>query len=254
VFEQATIDYGPGKRVWTSFAGFTGQSLLIAAVVMAPMIWPQVLPRSQAMITSIYDPGPPPPAPPDAGPRVTPTKSQVPTRPWKDIPVAPTRIPVTINMDPDPPAVLLSSSSVGVPGGMTDDVPGGLLGSIGESVARLFPQLHPPEPAKAPVAKAAPAPPKLVPVGGRVKMARGLFQPSPEYPMLAKAAHISGAVQLEGIIAIDGRIRALRAVSGHPLLVKAAIDAVNRWMYEPTTLNGEPVEVLAPITVTFRLN
>ncbi len=253
MFEQATIDYGSGKRVWTSFAGFTGQSLLIAAAVIAPMIWPQVLPRPLETVIGLSAPGPPPAAPPDAGPRVAPRKSQVTPRLWNNTPVAPSHIPDTINMDVEPPTVLSSGVQGGVPGGSPDGVQGGLLDSITGAVARLFPQVHPPEPAKAP-ANAAPAPPKLVPVGGRVKMARGLFQPSPEYPILAKSAHISGAVQLEGIIAIDGRIRALRVISGHPLLVKAATDAVSRWMYEPTTLNGEPVEVLAPITVTFRLN
>src|SRR6266436_9524372 len=208
MFEQATIDYGPGKRVWTSFAGFTGQSLLIAAAVIAPMIWPQVLPRPLATITSIYTPGAPPPPPPDAGPRVAPTKSQVtPRLPFAVPPVILCPIPDTTFIDADPPAVLSGGVPGGVPGGRTGGVPGGLLDSITSSVARLVPQVHPPEPAKAPVARAAPAPPKLMPVGGRVKMARGLFQPAPEYPVLAKSARISGAVQLEGIIAVDGHIR-----------------------------------------------
>jgi protein TonB len=61
-------------------------------------------------------------------------------------------------------------------------------------------------------------------------------------------------VELTGVIATDGRIRELRVVSGNPFLAQAALDAVRQWIYEPTGLNGEPVEVVAPITVYFHLN
>jgi protein TonB len=75
----------------------------------------------------------------------------------------------------------------------------------------------------------------------------------PEYPALAKAARISGVVHLIGIIARDGTIRNLQLVSGHPLLAHAAMEAVEQWVYRPTLLNGEPVEVIAPIDVYFTL-
>jgi protein TonB len=65
---------------------------------------------------------------------------------------------------------------------------------------------------------------------------------------------ISGAVELTGVIGVDGHIRELQIVHGHPLLARAALDAVRQWVYEPTLLDGEPVEVIAPITVNFRLN
>jgi protein TonB len=61
-------------------------------------------------------------------------------------------------------------------------------------------------------------------------------------------------VRLTSIIAKDGTIRNLQVISGHPLLVGAAVDAVRQWVYRPTLLNGEPVEVLCPIDVTFSLN
>jgi protein TonB len=75
----------------------------------------------------------------------------------------------------------------------------------------------------------------------------------PRYPQPAIMARISGPVQLEGIIGTDGRIRDLHALSGNPVLVPAALEAVRQWVYEPTLLNGKPVEVIAPITVIFRL-
>ena len=61
-------------------------------------------------------------------------------------------------------------------------------------------------------------------------------------------------MHLEGILAKDGTIRNLQVLSGHPLLVPAALEAVRKWVYRPTLLNGVPVEVIAPIDVVFMLN
>ena len=76
----------------------------------------------------------------------------------------------------------------------------------------------------------------------------------PVYPPIAKTAHIEGTVELSAVIGTDGRVRDLSVVSGHPLLRKAAIDAVRQWIYKPPVLNGESVEIVAPIAVIFRLN
>ena len=84
-------------------------------------------------------------------------------------------------------------------------------------------------------------------------MAKLLRKVIPEYPALARSARISGVVRLIGTIGEDGTIRNLQLVSGHPLLVRAAMEAVGQWIYKPTLLNGKPVEVIAPIEVTFSL-
>jgi len=76
----------------------------------------------------------------------------------------------------------------------------------------------------------------------------------PVYPPLARQARISGIVRLEGIISRSGQVINLQVVSGHPLLIPAAVEAVRQWMYHPTLLNGEPVEVIAPIQVNFTLS
>jgi protein TonB len=85
-------------------------------------------------------------------------------------------------------------------------------------------------------------------------MARLLHRVEPVYPPLARQTRISGTVELTGVVGTNGRIRELRVVSGHPFLAAAALEAVRQWVYEPTLLNGEAVEVIAPITVNFRLN
>jgi periplasmic protein TonB len=73
------------------------------------------------------------------------------------------------------------------------------------------------------------------------------------YPQLARQARVQGVVVLEAVIAKDGSVQSLRVVTGHALLNQAAIDAVREWRYRPTMLNGEPVEVVTTITVTFTL-
>ena len=75
----------------------------------------------------------------------------------------------------------------------------------------------------------------------------------PVYPALARQARIQGSVVLHAIIDKDGKVAQLEVISGHPLLVQSALDAVKQWRYKPTLLNGDPVEVDTTITVTFTM-
>ena len=75
----------------------------------------------------------------------------------------------------------------------------------------------------------------------------------PIYPDIAKRLHIQGDVLLTALIARDGSVEGLNAVSGHPWLIRAAIDAVSQWRYKPYILNGSPTEVETTIKVTFKL-
>ena len=75
----------------------------------------------------------------------------------------------------------------------------------------------------------------------------------PVYPPLARGARIQGQVVLAAVISKAGTIDDLRVVSGHPMLVRAAIDAVSQWRYRPYILNHEPIEVETQITVNFFL-
>ena len=76
----------------------------------------------------------------------------------------------------------------------------------------------------------------------------------PMYPQMARQMRISGVIHLLGIIAKDGTIQRLQVLTGHPLLRQAALDAVSQWVYRPTILNGQPVEVEAPIDLIFTLS
>ena len=136
------------------------------------------------------------------------------------------------------------------------DPPGGIgigepsrSGGIGMENFMAMPLVaRPPQPA---TIAATPAGPLRVSLG--VQMAKLVKKVIPEYPPLAKTARVSGVVRLLGVIAKDGTIQNLQLISGHPLLARAALDAVKQWIYQPTLLNGQPVEVIAPIDVNFTL-
>jgi TonB family protein len=96
--------------------------------------------------------------------------------------------------------------------------------------------------------------PQSVQVGGAIQAAKIVSKVNPTYPPLARQTHISGTVRLHAIIGKDGSVQQLEVISGHPLLLQSALDAVYQWRYQPTLLNGEPVEVDTTIDVIFSLN
>jgi protein TonB len=77
---------------------------------------------------------------------------------------------------------------------------------------------------------------------------------NPVYPVIAVKARIMGTVILEAVLDEEGGISTVKVLSGHPFLADAAVQAVKQWKYSPTILNGEPVPVIATITVVFRLD
>jgi protein TonB len=230
---------GNWKRATLPIA-YIFEAIIIAMTMLYPLIYTEALPKAQLMTFLSAPPPPPPPPPPPAAaaPRIIRRMTA------EDIMRAPTVIPRTIAQikDTEPPP-----SAIGVVGGVPGGVPGGQMGGVlGGVIGGVLSSAPPPPPPKA-------AAPKRIRVGGQVESAKLIFQPKPEYPPLAKMARIQGTVRLEAVISKDGTIQDLRVVSGHPLLVKAALEAVQRWRYQPTLLNGEPVEVVTEIDVNFTL-
>ena len=97
-------------------------------------------------------------------------------------------------------------------------------------------------------------PPARIRVGGNVQQTKLVSQPIPTYPPEAKEARIQGVVKLNATIAKDGTMQHLEVISGHPLLIPAALEAVKQWVYQPTLLNGQPVEVMTEVDVNFTLS
>ena len=109
------------------------------------------------------------------------------------------------------------------------------------------------EPAAQPRRRSWPQP-GAIRVGGNMQSTKLIQQPRPVYPPEAKAARIQGVVKLMAVIAKDGTVKRLEVISGHPLLVPSALDAVKNWVYQTTLLNGEPVEVQTQIDVNYTLS
>jgi len=130
-------------------------------------------------------------------------------------------------------------------------MPGGQMGGVIGGIISSAPQVAPPPPP--PVKKAPPPTPKRITVGGNVQKAKLARQVRPQYPPLARQARIQGTVKLTAVIGKDGSIQELQVVSGHPLLVPSALQAVKQWQYNPTLLNGQAVEVVTQIDVNFTL-
>jgi TonB family protein len=76
----------------------------------------------------------------------------------------------------------------------------------------------------------------------------------PVYPDVARRMRIQGVVAINVIVRKDGTVNIINVGAGHPLLAPAAVDAVKQWRYEPTTLNGEPVDIQTKVYVIFALN
>jgi len=162
--------------------------------------------------------------------------------------VAPKTIPKDIAMIREEELPPPMSGGGGVVGGVPGGVPGGVIGGIIGSVPTAAP---PPPP---PPEKPKPVTPSRIRVGGAVTAANIAKMVRPTYPPLAKQARIQGTVRFNAIIAKDGTIQNLTVVTGHPLLIPSATEAVRQWIYKPTQLNGEPVEVQTQIDVNFTLS
>jgi protein TonB len=222
------------------------EGLLVGAMALAPLIYTEALPKT-IWTEVLRAPLPPPPPPSSLGSQTLrrATRALSSDEILKAPPSIPAKI-VLVHDEPLPPAQF-PSTSIGVPGGICDGQPGAALDPVMQNILRNAA----PQPPSAQSFKAA-LPPRIR-VGGRVSPPRLVYQPKPEYPQLARITRTEGAVELEAVIGKDGTIEELKVLRGHPLLVNAALDAVQRWRYQPTLLNGEPIEVVTEITVNFKL-
>jgi protein TonB len=232
---------GDWKRVTMPMA-YLLEVALVGVLVLIPLIYTEALPR--ATLNGMTLAPPPPPGPPRA-------RGNKPLRSLrriteKELLATPAKIPKIVEVLKEDVA---PAPEEGV--GLVGFVPGGILGGTGEIPYGIIPAGPPPPPP--PTREATKSKQIRVRLGGQVEAAKLIFQVKPEYPPLAKMARIQGTVRLEAVISADGTIQNLRILGGHPLLVKAAMEAVARWRYQPTLLNGEPVEVLTEIDVNFTL-
>lgn len=214
------------------------EGIVLAAMFAFPLLNPSTL-NAHYISTPIppYRPGPPemprhaPLPPPVAHPHIP-----------RAVLVQPIVIPPHIDRSPEPPPALEADAispndSIGIATG----IPGGNDGFATPGGAPA-----PPRPPKPRILRPQP-------------MSEGLMEAmlihrvQPNYPAPALAMRLSGTVRLRAVISTDGRVRELTLLSGNPILVRAAMDAVRQWRYRPTLLDGQPVEVETLITVNFVL-
>ncbi|HSC45294.1 MAG TPA: energy transducer TonB [Candidatus Acidoferrum sp.] len=242
MFEEMVVSSPRGKKTnkpWTVMVSMILQVTFLAVLILIPLIYTEALPKASLATLLVAPPPPPPPPPPPAATQIVKVKPQVHLMDAGKL-VAPKAIPKEVKIikeeaeTPDMGAV--GGVPGGVPGGQMGGVIGGVIGGVG----------------------GAPPPPKptqtRIRQGGAVQAAMLVNKVNPTYPPLARQTRISGTVRLHAIISKDGSVQQLEVVSGHPLLVQSALDAVRQWKYRPTTLNGEPVEVDTTIDVIFSLN
>ena len=234
MFEDSTFE-STGRirtrsRGWM-MAAFLFNGSILLALVLIPLIYPEALPRQMLSIL-IEAPVPPPPQP-------KPVVPETPRQAFHGAPqmdgatlVAPRQIPRDIAMykGPEAPAPITFAAMDSGPDAATGIRDAFRAGNV--SVAK----------------------PKG-PVHLTSNMVEGMLlqKTIPVYPVIAKATRTEGVVMLQATISRSGTIENLHVISGHPMLQRAAIDAVSNWRYRPYLLNGEPVEVETTVNVVFRL-
>ncbi len=238
LFESSSV--ANPRRGWTALVSFFVQTLFIGVLVALPLLFTEALPLTHwANILEV----PPASAPPSVAEPIRHNTQPPDTNMAGSRILQPTRIPdhVATPVDEGPPPQIDT---------LGESVPGstGPSGSNNPFMSNLLNSVHPP--AHPSIGR----PTKPVPVSRGVSEGLLIHPVKPTYPPIALTAHVQGEVILQAVIGKDGTIQNLHIVSGHPMLIKAAVDAVQQWRYRPYLLNGEPVEVETQVRVTFTIS
>jgi protein TonB len=228
--------------------------LMAGLLLIFPMLFPQTLVRQLDQFVEMVAPHIPPPLGPSTQGNHVPKPAKSESAPIKDM-VQPNVIPPSISQlmeSPELPAANESPNGPlvqgGEPGNKGGGIPGGMWGGDPDGRATVP---RPPQPVSV---KPDTLPIQRIKVSIGVQAAKLMWKELPDYPALAGVNRIQGSVVLSAVISPDGGIEELRVLSGHPLLIRSALEAVRKWRYRPTLLNGEPVRVETTIVVNFLLH
>ena len=227
------------RRSWITFTSFGLQSVVIGLLLLIPLLTTVGLPSSRILQPPTSFGAPPPPVRPIERQHRT---SVVQSNLAHNVPIAPQSIPrhIAIINEVSPPPQVSYSTGPGVIGSIGADGTGGVPNGWGDAKPAV-----PPPP---------PAPTIRTFRTSSILEGNLIRRVQPVYPPLARSVRVQGAVVLAALIGKEGTIENLRLVSGHPMLVPAAIAAVSQWRYRPYILNGEAIEVETQITVNFILS
>ncbi|MGB2604470.1 MAG: TonB family protein [Candidatus Sulfotelmatobacter sp.] len=233
-----------GRQTWATLASFVLQCLVIIGLILLPLYYTQQLPTAQ-LLTFLVAPPPPPPPPPAAQPAAKMMKQIQSDLLSGGQLRTPTKIPEKVQMIKEEEAPPPMPSTGGVVGGVPGGIPGGQLNGVIGGIVNATNLAY--------IPKLQPVVPQRIRISQGVTSGLLIHRVEPPYPVLARSARIQGNVLLKAVIDKEGNIQDLQLVSGHPMLVPAAIQAVKQWRYRPYLLNGQPVEVETTITVIFTL-
>jgi protein TonB len=227
------------RRGWTTLVSFALQAVAVGGLLLLPLLYTQGLPQFQ-LIFALMAPTPPPAPAPGPARNAHQTTSNLSS---EGKVMAPRFVPKEIlPLDESTAPPPLDVGGLRVPGGTGDSTaPNAVL----DSIRRELNSIVPPPP---------PAPSAHPPRVSRMMEGNLVYRVQPQYPPLARQARVQGIVVLRAVITREGKIANLQVVSGHPLLVQSAMDAVLQWRYRPYYLNNEPVEVETQVTVNFTLS
>jgi protein TonB len=224
--------------------------VVILVVVVIPLLLathelPNV-PTMMAFVAPSPETPPPPPAPPPPAAPAAAVRAQALSAPATgEVAVAPVEAPSDVQPDHGTPRE--GESSASVLGGVEGGVPGGVIGGIVGGVVSPVPLLPPPPPPPLPQVASAP-----VRIGGQIKAPALVHRGEPIYPDFAAMAQVTGLVILEATVNRDGCVESVKVLrSRHPLLDKAAQDALLQWRYSPLVLNGIPTPFVLTVTFNF---
>jgi periplasmic protein TonB len=253
MFEQI-VTAGEANRARSVVLAVILQATALGILIIVPLLFVQQLPEMQQQLSFLVAPPPPPPPPPPPAGRAAatrPVRTVVTPKIFNpDHLTEPKTIPSVVPSNQ--PEIAPPEVQGGVPGGVPGGVAGGQIGGVLGGVIGGVPQAAPPPP-PAPQQAETPKPtPERIRVGGQVEAAKLEHEVLPAYPALASQARVQGTVRLSAVIGKDGHVENLKVISGHPLLISSALDAVRQWVYQPTYLNSQPVEVQTEIDVNFQ--
>jgi protein TonB len=247
MFTDSLLEFGVQRKrkFFATTTSFIVNCLVIGIMLAVPLMFTDELPKAQLLTFLVAPPPPPPPPPPPAAAEVHVVK-QIQTDMLNSGQLrTPAKIPQKIQMIKEDEAPPPMAATGGVVGGVPGGIPGGQLGGVIGSVISS---------SNAAVPKFVPVTPQRIRISQGVTRGLLVHREEPAYPPLARAARVQGEVVLSAVIDGNGQIQNLQLVSGHPMLVPAAIAAVKLWRYKPYLLNGQPVEVETTITVIFTLS
>ena len=247
MFADSVLDFGDQskRKAVATTTSFIINVLCIMLMLAVPLMFTEELPKAQLLTLLVAPPPPPPPPPPAAAVQRVVREIQTDVLNTGQL-RTPSRIPQKVQMIKEEEAPPPMAATGGVVGGVAGGIPGGQLNGVIGSIVNTTSNLG--------VPKFVPVVPQRVRISQGVTKGLLIRRVEPTYPTLARAARVQGEVVLSAVISVNGEIENLQLVSGHPMLVPAALTAVKQWRYKPYLLNGQPTEVETTITVIFTLS